>query len=248
MEIIKLYHYTTINTLALILSSKQIRFNRLDKVNDPTEGLTKDFDDFSKYLFVSCWTNNGDENLAMWNMYTPEMRGVRIEIELPIFNSYTIDNRNDYLVPEKDIVDEEKCIFTSGGENRPIKMQYTNDDSQLIPEIRTNIGLKTSLLGRYKRDIWSIEEEYRYIIEIIPIDPKIKSDYFPDKYEYLLTKKTPPSIDSYYIEINDKSFDNMKILLGPKLKFGDREIIESLVEKYNKKAAISASKINGLIR
>ena len=248
MKIERLFHYTSINTLALILSSKKMRFNRLDKVNDPKEGLTKDFDDFSKYLFVSCWTNNKDENLALWNMYTPNMRGVRIELELPIFYSYTIEGRNDYLVPQEDIVDKDKCIFTSGGENRPIKMQYTSDESHLKPEIRTNIGLKTSLLGQYKRNIWSIEEEYRYIIEIIPIDPSIESDYFPAKYEHLLTKKTPPSIDSYYIQINDNSFSKMRIVLGPRLALGDHEIIESLVEKYNKNAIIIDSEMNDLIR
>ena len=32
----RLYHYTSINTLALILKNKTIRFNRLDKVNKST--------------------------------------------------------------------------------------------------------------------------------------------------------------------------------------------------------------------
>lgn len=33
----KLYHYTTIDTLALILKNRTIRFNRLDKVDDLEE-------------------------------------------------------------------------------------------------------------------------------------------------------------------------------------------------------------------
>jgi hypothetical protein len=74
----KLFHYTTINNFGLILSSKEIKFSRLDKVNDPTEGLTNDFLNFASYVFVSCWTKSEDENLALWNMYTPQMRGVSI--------------------------------------------------------------------------------------------------------------------------------------------------------------------------
>ena len=34
----KIYQYTSIDTLALILQSKQILFNRLDKVDDLEEG------------------------------------------------------------------------------------------------------------------------------------------------------------------------------------------------------------------
>lgn len=69
----KLYHYTSINNLALILKSKSIRFGRLDQVNDPTEGMADDFYCLSPYIFVSCWTGNNQENLALWNMYTPNM-------------------------------------------------------------------------------------------------------------------------------------------------------------------------------
>lgn len=32
-----IYHYTTIETLALIIKSKSIRFNRTDKVDDSDE-------------------------------------------------------------------------------------------------------------------------------------------------------------------------------------------------------------------
>ena len=33
----KLYHYTTIDSLAMIMSSRSIKFNRLDKVDDLEE-------------------------------------------------------------------------------------------------------------------------------------------------------------------------------------------------------------------
>ena len=33
-----IYHYTNIETLALILKNKTIRFNRLDRVDDISEG------------------------------------------------------------------------------------------------------------------------------------------------------------------------------------------------------------------
>ena len=48
----QLFHYSTINKLALILSSQKIRFNRLDFVNDPLEGATGDFGSMAVYFFT----------------------------------------------------------------------------------------------------------------------------------------------------------------------------------------------------
>lgn len=53
----KLYHYTSIETLALIL--KTIRFSRLDRVDDPDEyAFSGDGVTPAHYCFVSCWTKN----------------------------------------------------------------------------------------------------------------------------------------------------------------------------------------------
>jgi hypothetical protein len=86
----RLYHYTTISNLALILKTKRIRFNRLDKVNDFEDGLSSDLNSADMCVFVSCFTGNPDESILLWNLYTPKMRGVRIEFTKHIFsNSFT---------------------------------------------------------------------------------------------------------------------------------------------------------------
>ena len=51
----KIYHYTNIEALALILKNQTIRFNRLDKVDDIEEGNAESWGvKFCKYVFVSC--------------------------------------------------------------------------------------------------------------------------------------------------------------------------------------------------
>lgn len=52
----KLYHYTTIDTLALILKNRTIRFNRLDKVDDLEEKVVSCGVNLGQYIFASCWT------------------------------------------------------------------------------------------------------------------------------------------------------------------------------------------------
>ena len=244
---IALFHFTTINNLALILKSRTIRFGRLDKVNDPTEGQSEDFKSLAPYIFVSCWTENPEENLAFWNMYTPQMRGVRIELSLPIFNSYQIGKQENLLVSENEYVDEINNIFIIPGKNEPERIEYTDDPVKLKPKIQTGIGLKVADLGKCKRKIWEIEQEYRFRVDIFPTDPRVKSDNFLDKYDHLIGVKNP-SIDSYLRTIRDDSFKKMKIRLSPKLFDGDYEIITSLVEKFNLSASLEESVLKGLVR
>ncbi|WP_321282363.1 hypothetical protein [Marinifilum fragile] len=244
-----LYHYSSINKLALILESKKIRFNRLDYVNDPHEGVSCDFGSMAIYMFVSCWTKNKEENFALWNMYTDKMRGVRIEIPLPIFNSYKIGKvESNFFVSEDDYLDDNNGLFILSAKNYPISIDYTDDESKLFPEIRTKIGLKTSSLGITKRKIWQIEDEVRYKMEIYPFDPKVPKNNFPEAYEKFIEKRIPPKIDYYDVSLNNDSFEKMKIIIGPKMEPGDKQIIESLVARYNPKAQIIESSLKGNIR
>jgi hypothetical protein len=243
-----LFHYTSINTLALILRSKSIKFGRLDLVNDPKEGMVRDFNNLSPYIFISSWTSNKEENFALWNMYTNKMRGVRIEIELPIFNSYKIEENDDFLFSKDEFINNEKGYFIYGGVNSPQEIIYTNEEKLLQPSIRNSNGLHIVDVGKYKQKIWEFEQEFRYRLEIFPIDNKVQSNYFPHKYEHLLDNQTPPSINSYFVKINERAFKNMKLVIGPKMKLGDIEIIESLINKFNPNAIISESKLTGHIR
>ncbi|MEI6349176.1 MAG: DUF2971 domain-containing protein [Bacteroidota bacterium] len=244
----KLFHYTSINNLALILKTKSIRFGRLDNVNDPEEGKANDFHSLSPYIFISSWTENEEENFALWNMYTQNMRGVRIELSLPIFESYSWNNYDNYLFQQKDYLNEKKGYFIVDGLNEPHKIEYSDDINLLKPNIRNDIGLELEILAKCKKSMWTFEQEYRFRLDIFPIDKNVKSDNFPDKYVHLIENKVPPPIDSYFIKIKDDSFKQMIITTGPKNLPGDYEIIEALISKYNKPAQLEISKLNGLIR
>lgn len=78
----KIFHYTTIESLALILSHKTIKFSRLDRVDDLDEGKIKfRGTPLSHIFFASCWSKDENESIAMWKLYTKDGVGVRIELE-----------------------------------------------------------------------------------------------------------------------------------------------------------------------
>ena len=70
----KIHHYTSIETLEMILKNKSIKFNRLDQVDDKAEykydSTVYDTNiKLGKYTFVSCWTKSEMENIDLWNRY-----------------------------------------------------------------------------------------------------------------------------------------------------------------------------------
>lgn len=55
----KIYHYTSLETLALILKNRTLLFNNVKNMNDPEEVVTEDFkNSLQDYAFISCWTQN----------------------------------------------------------------------------------------------------------------------------------------------------------------------------------------------
>ena len=52
-----LYHYTSLQSLALILQSHKIRFNPLSNMDDLQEKRAKESKDYGRFFFVSSWTS-----------------------------------------------------------------------------------------------------------------------------------------------------------------------------------------------
>ena len=77
----KIFHYTTLETLILIIKNRTLRFNSLKNVDDCREGLSNDLGSFAEHIFVSSWTRDQTENPALWKMYSDLHTGVRIGID-----------------------------------------------------------------------------------------------------------------------------------------------------------------------
>ncbi len=61
-----IHHYTNIDVLALILKNRTLRFNRLDRVDDPEESnFISNGVNLGPYTFVSCWTEAKEESIPI---------------------------------------------------------------------------------------------------------------------------------------------------------------------------------------
>lgn len=144
-----LYHYTNIETLALILKNRTIRFNSLDKMDDLQEQQTADIENIGQFCYISSWTEDDTESIPMWNMYASLDLGVRIKLCKNPFKIYNITAEDLSKVINAPVTDESNgnpiqsiipitemfakgfIIFPTITKDLLFKVQYTNDREKL---------------------------------------------------------------------------------------------------------------------
>jgi len=237
-----LYHYTTIENLALILQSKRIKLSRLDKVNDPREGIASDFGRLSKYIFVSCWSANPEESIAFWNIYTPKAEGIRLKFPFPVIKQTDISTGQ--IIADNEI---NKGKFLLMPNLEPITMiEYTDDESTLYPQILGVNTINLGKVGKHKSKIWAFESEYRYILVGLPLEKEIDGNNIdPSNYSNALHNAIDLPVESVFFPIDDNALNNCTITLGPRLNRSHKIIVEALVKTYNPSIKVVSSSLIG---
>lgn len=272
-----IHHYTDINTLALILKNKTIRFNRLDRVDDITEGESFQELDLEQFYFVSCWTHDENESIPQWNMYTTDMAGVRISFPKELFNYKEMEVSDQYKGIQRGKIyspisfDE---MFTDDYMVLPMAINYDNfakkvkydPDYKQKKNNAINVDIKN---GQFKGQIndlpgiaslkspdWSFQKEFRFVLFILPSiqlpenGPFAKefSDRMPSFVAQKLYNGEGPEIDYFDLEIDPHVLDNIKITTGPLITEGDKLIVDSLLSSYTSNGTMRESQFEGTIR
>lgn len=243
-----LYHYTSTETLKAIITSGNIRFKRLDKLNDPYEGIVKindNYIEFRKKAFCSCWTPNKDENMLMWSMYTGKnMDGVRIKMKSCMFAdsfSSLLETESGFYPVENVSPIDYEGVHTQTGKPitinsvyGPIKIEYVDDISKIYEKvtssdyIRNNFkefacGVDFKELGIRKLKYWNGENEWRYIIWPFSFIGKYKSGSL-DNFEVEAQKE--------YIDVPyERSIE--EILLGPGIRDSQKNELKAWLKSKN---------------
>jgi hypothetical protein len=249
----RIYHYTSIQTLALILKYRKIRFNRLDRVDDLEESIygsgstqTK----LAKYTFVSCWTKSGQENLALWNMYT-QYKGVRIGLDEMPFKTFRVNEHFSSLLPNPMSLDVDSIMSSFINEAKLYDINYVDDPETEIKKLIMSTGngfvVHTDRLGTYKRKEWSMQQESRFKITVLPADAltavkeaSSNQDTSSHPFLYKMFESLGPSIkenkpiNATYIdlELDPEKLADIEIMMGPLSSESDRIIVESLLSPY----------------
>ena len=277
MQISRIHHYTSIETFAPILASKKIRFNRTDRVDDITESQRHSKIRFGSYFFVSCWTYDNHESIPQWHMYSDHMKGVRISMPVAPFkqkrlvppNSWKIESEGsmysplsleeqfgtDYFVvpmfidPKKFGGPVEYCDNVDARYEKAICLKIENGHA----EIKIDAPFD---LVRLKTNEWSFQKEYRFGLFVLPSLPlPEEGPGSPEYYEKLpnhminaLANGIAPEIEFLDVDLSDKSFSEMEVMLGPLCSEGSKLAVRGLVNTYAPEATVLESRFTGKIR
>lgn len=255
----KLYHYCSIGTLELILKTGKIRFSSLGTVDDMEESLTAEDLNLGKVCFVSCWTDLEDDTVDMWKNYTAFGKGVRIGLPKDFFVENLIsDNTLDIY---HDINKEYDVSLSPPYVPTLSPVTYTKDESLIKLSVLSrkkedcdNCGKKgislvfeTKLLGKFKRDSWRHQSEWRYILINLP--NQIFQNNSDGRYLNNDLEVSISLMESDYRDLEFSSnvidykfsksvFDNLEILTSPLNSEKENQEIAEIIKKYALKKQI----------
>ncbi len=263
-----LYHYTSLANLALILETRKIRCRRLDLVDDLTEGHPADFPSLAKYIFVSCWTQGGEESIPLWHMYSAGMRGVRISLPSDFLleheyhsepaKGFHVEAGCKFVIPQGNIHGPDYFFWLTPGKYPLYQIQYTDDPAKLSPSIvsQTSRGVELAMadVGICKGRKWKFQHEWRFKLVALPAaapggsygDPHYQRQMNPLPR---IMNRQLISIDHCDLDIKPSALLNMGITLGPKFHAGDRYLLESYLKRNDlRDVTVEESALSGTIR
>ncbi len=250
----KIYHYTSIDTLALILKNKTLRFNNAKFVNDPTEAMTEDFGSMQDYVFISCWSSEEKESIPLWKIYGADGHGVRLESDTKYihFEGEETPLNGIYKVIEnvKKEVDSDYFINVWQLDKPTMNHYFETNYSNEKKVFKKDISTETTKMWEYQIDnafnikptCWSFEKEIRFIMLGCSLEDGQDQNNWQVVFNQITRKG---SIKSKFVDLilKDDFFDNLKIILGPSISDAEKNMVQSLINAINKKIEISESKI-----
>lgn len=259
-----IYHYTNIKSLALILNSQKIRFTRLDLLDD-----LKEIDGLPEYLkthlFISCWTEETEENLSLWSLYT-QMKGVRIEFPQKFYTEYNHKKgdygnwgwRNDTICPiSLDEMRTDEYLISNPfwlEDGFYTKVIYDKNYKELKQSAITNTNESITVnhsknLLRYKSPIWQFQKESRFYLMALPLPPlRLFNGNRAQQMKNIDPQKINNDINYIDITISPSAIDNIIVRVHPNCDLGNRLIIESLLHKFTKNGKIELSHLDDTYR
>lgn len=247
----RLYHYTSIEALAMMLSTRKLKFNRLDLVNDPEEADANDLLISKELVFATCWTAEEEESLPMWRMYTPKKRGIRIGLPWD-FIAHTscvkapsphncMFTLSDYLKVKRDSGASTLTRVVMG----PYKIQYDeNHKTSCVTQSAEMIQYELSHLGTKKREHWRFEKEWRYKILGVQsaaryLDGDDCAQFVTEMYDSNNHVKTKFLL----VPLRKDALQDIQIMIGPSADDAIEILVRALLRRYRIKMNLTYSKI-----
>ena len=231
------------------------------------EGTTKDFGNFGRFVYVSCWTDNANETSSLWSEHT-EKKGVRIKLPKKIFPTimevpnlpHQVQNeigsfpdalKFQYTKGIKQI-EREKGVLIMPREVDLLPITYTEDPLLLSLSVSSGEGghvkLENKFLGRFKsKSVWGHQSEWRYKMFVMPFSIEEFQQYSSDKSLYDRIMKLQHTDDIPFdfadLPVDEEKFKDMEIVTSSLLAEQELIKVDEIIKKYSPTAEIRKSSV-----
>lgn len=266
-----IFYYMTVDSFAMFVKSKALRFSRLDQFDDLVEA--KPFNSIYNplaYIFASSHTKDSIENIALWKMYASLNRGVRIQFESnSLFDTKLVSTvfptnqhkRVEYpqlfvtCLNPNDFANTDYIALSSDDSTdafiRQRDISYLNNlqeyyDSHLsitdnISDHTRTINCNPLSFGYQKLKYWEFQNESRFLIHTIP--------YAASAKDINKIVNSAPTLKTTHIfaPLKEEAIKKMVVRLSPNATDSTKFIVESIlksIDNYN----IEESDLKGLLR
>lgn len=220
------YHYTNLESLLKILSSRSIRLTQLALVNDLEEDRRIDPIKRNK-VFAACFSHHLDESIPLWNMYSKDKYGLCMGLP----NISFFENHDNYFFIEND---EIKRLQDNNWDIRDaciVDIKYVDDPNKHVnymDPLDTGDKIPYPInIGFIKRKAWSFEAETRARVYIESTQSLLT---------YLHELESPgiyhPSINYIYCKLNDEDINRITITFNPFMSHELKDVVRLAVMAY----------------
>lgn len=269
-------HYTSIASLEAILSTRKLRFTRLDQFDDVKEAQTIAGIDFGGQYFASSWVIDEEEDIAQWQAYGDSYRGVRISLPTDPFEWEFLDGIHsppgttaswEFKEVRAPFRWEEMCgngyvLIPPGIDGRPFLQPVTYvDDVQAVYERHVRTDVDTLIvdghitdLAHYKWRKWEHQKEHRFVLKTASapaIEPSDAERYGPALMKLMKTPEWPYQgalATHVHLRLSSTAIDRLVVTAGPLVTEEGKERIGRILKQHAPLARMISSELEGSIR
>jgi len=226
---IQIWRYTNFEKFIDLLDNEELFFCRLDKFQDPFEGIfrLKDYENtkvlwrdehkIKQFYFANCWHQNKFQSDAMWKIYLDTNNGIAIKSSF------------DKLVKSLEETEEEIHIS---------QIRYINQNTTTFNELMNeNINEFGSSLNQftYKRIAFEHEKELKLYYIDMPIPGTVAN----------AEEREPLNYRKIKVNLNELV---QEIVISPLADKWFKDLVERLLKNYKKNYTVSQSMLYELIK
>lgn len=232
--------YTDIEALMCILKNRELKANCIKNVDDLKEQayLQPLLDGDEALPYVSCFDYNDKENIPLWNMYSNDKYGVRIQFVI----SQTGEDFHEVIIDKSRFV--KGC--RSGATPIIFRSQFTTDFDMPYPYVWVHIAtmpivyksdlestsyqlpasnlIKWTTLASVKSEDWNFQNEVRIVADFQHTDSGIK-----DNVEAVEI----PNFDYLLIPIDFSKLKKIVITFSPWMQEQTKQIVAESIKQLD---------------